>query len=141
MGMEAREELYRFFIECTDQFASEQISEELQRMGVLFVLVATIAQGGDAGLLAHSVADKLVALGKTSVLLSTMAISDSSTATVALMEALGSNPQMEYVQLLDQVSLTKCGQVQAKAKQILRRLSGHASGTSGSALGIGGGAS
>jgi HEAT repeat protein len=140
MGLEAHEELYKFFIECTDQFASEQISEELQRMGVLSELVATIAQGGDAGLLAQSVADKLVALGKTSVLLSTMAISDSSTATVALMEALGSNPQMEYVQLLEQFSLTKSGQVQAKAKQILRRLSGHASGTSGSALGIGGGA-
>ena len=90
--------------------------------------------------LAQSVADKLVALGKTSVLLSTMAISDSSTATVALIEALASNPQMEYVQLLEQFSLTKSGQVQAKAKQILRRLSGHSSGTSGSALGVGGGA-
>jgi HEAT repeat protein len=140
MGTQAREELYRFFIECTDQFASEQISEELQRMGVLSELVATIAQGGDSGLLAQSVADKLVALGKTSVLLSTMAVSDSSTATVALIEALASNPQMEYVQLLEQFSLTKSGQVQAKAKQILRRLSGHASGTSGSALGVGGGA-
>jgi HEAT repeat protein len=141
MGPQGREELFRFFTECTDQFASEQISEELQRMGVLSELVATIAQGGDSGLLAQSVADKLVALGKTSVLLSTMAVSDSSTATVALIEALASNPRMEYVQLLEQFSLTKSGQVQAKAKQILRRLSGHASGTSGSALGVGGGAS
>jgi HEAT repeat protein len=138
MGIQGREELFKFFIECTDQFASEQISEELQRMGVLSELVATIAQGGDSGLLAQSVADKLVALGKTSVLLSTMAISDSSTATVALIEALAANPQMEYVQLLEQFSLTKSGQVQAKAKQILRRLSGH---TSGSSIGMAGGAS
>jgi hypothetical protein len=67
-----------------------------------------------------------------------MAISDSSTATVALIEALAANPQMEYVQLLEQFSLTKSGQVQAKAKQILRRLSGH---TSGSSIGMAGGAS
>lgn len=140
MGLDGREELFKFFVECSDQFASEQISEELQRMGVLPEIVASIAHGGDAGLLAQSVADKLVALGKTSVLLSTMAISESSSATVALMEALGSNPHLEYVQLLEQFSLTKSGQVQAKAKQILRRLSGQASGTSASALGIGGGA-
>jgi HEAT repeat protein len=135
MGYEAREQLYRFFIECTDRFASEQISEELQRMGVLSELVATIAQGGDSALLAQSVADKLVSLGKTSVLLSTMAISDSSSACVALMDALAANPGTEYMQLLREFSESRTGQVQTKAKQILRRLSGQSSSSAISATG------
>lgn len=133
MGMHGREELFRFFVECTDQFASEQISDELQRMGVLPEIVATIADGGDAGLLAQSVADKLVALGKTSVLLATMATSGSSTACIALIEALAVNPQMEYLDLLQEFAQTRTGQVQAKAKQILRRL-GAISSSSSSAI-------
>jgi hypothetical protein len=135
MGYEAREQLYRFFIECTDRFASEQISEELQRMGVLSELVATIAQGGDSGLLAQSVADKLVAMDKTSVLLTTMATSGSSAACIALMDALASNPHAEYLELLQDFSESRTGQVQAKAKQILRRLSGQSSSSAFSASG------
>jgi HEAT repeat protein len=137
MGPAGREELFKFFIECTDRFASEQISEELQRMGVVSDLVGTITLGGDAALLAQAVADKLVALGKTSVLLATMASSDSSTACIALIEALANNPQMEYLELLQEFSRNRTGQVQAKAKQILRRL-GESPSSSSISAGAGG---
>lgn len=133
MGVQGREELFKFFVECTDRFASEQIGEELQRMGVVSELVGTITLGGDAALLAQAVADKLVALGKTSMLLATMASSDSSTACIALIEALANNPQMEYLELLEEFSRNRTGQVQAKAKQILRRLGASPSSSSMSA--------
>lgn len=138
MGPRGREELYKFFIECGDRFASEQISEELQRMGVLSELVVNIAEGGDVGLLAQSVADKLVAMGKTSVLLSTMATSDSSPACIALIEALSAQPHEEYMDLLEHFAANRTGHVQAKAKQILRRLRGLSSGSNISAAAAGG---
>jgi hypothetical protein len=64
-----------------------------------------------------------------------MAISDSSSACVALMDALAVNPGTEYMELLREFSESRTGQVQTKAKQILRRLSGQSSSSAISATG------
>ena len=142
MGPQGREELYRFFVGCTDKFASEQISEELQRGGLIQDVVATITEGGDAAFLAQSVADKLSALGKQSVLLSMLATRQSSSfAAIALMDSLSTNPTGEYVSVLHNLAQSADSQVQVKAKQVLRRLSGSGSGiiSAASASGTGSG--
>jgi HEAT repeat protein len=128
MGNAGREQMYRFFVECTDNFASEQITEELQRKGLVQDLVSALAAGGDAAILASAVTQKMARMGKTSLLLHAMTSMSSSQVNVALMDTLAVNPTAEFVELLQFFSDTQAGQVQSKARQILRRLSGSSSG-------------
>jgi HEAT repeat protein len=128
MGPAGREEMYRFFVACTDTFAAEQITEELQRKGLVQDLVSAIAAGGDVALLANSVAQRMAKMGKTSLLLHAMTSMSSSQVNVQLMDTLAVNPTAEFVELLQFFADTQSGQVQSKARQILRRLSGSSSG-------------
>jgi HEAT repeat protein len=128
MGPTGREHMYRFFVACTDNFAAEQITEELQRKGLVQDLVSAIAAGGDAALLANSVAQRMAKMGKTSLLLHAMTSMSSSQVNVQLMDTLAVNPTAEFVELLQFFADTQSGQVQSKARQILRRLSGSSSG-------------
>jgi hypothetical protein len=67
-----------------------------------------------------------------------MATSDSSPACIALIEALSAQPHEEYMDLLEHFAANRTGHVQAKAKQILRRLRGLSSGSNISAAAAGG---
>jgi hypothetical protein len=127
MGPMGREEMYRFFVACTDNFAAEQITDELQREGLVSDLVSAISAGGDSGLLAQAVATRMARMGKTSLLLQGLTSGSSSQANVALMDTLAVNPTPEFVDLLQFFAEKSSGQVQSKAKQILRRISGSAS--------------
>lgn len=122
MGPRGREEMYRIFADCSDQFASEQIAEELQREGMVPDLVANVAQGGGAALLAQSVIRKLVALEKTTILLMQMETVESPEAKAFLMDTLAGNPTDAYIAILHTISYSSSGNVRTKSRQILRKL-------------------
>ncbi len=127
MGPMGREEMYKFFVSCTDNFAAEQITDELQREGLVSDIVSAISAGGDSGLLAQAVATRMARMGKTSLLIQALTSGSSSQANVALMDTLAVNPTPEFVDLLQFFAEKSSGQVQSKAKQILRRISGSSS--------------
>jgi HEAT repeat protein len=122
LGPRGREEMYRFFADCNDRFACEQITEELQRKGLIPDLVANVAQGGGVSLLAQAVIRKIVGLGKTSLLLGQMLRVESPEARLFLMDTLFSRPTEEYISILQEISYSSSGNVQSKSRQLLRRL-------------------
>jgi HEAT repeat protein len=122
MGPRGRQTLFHFFIECSDQFAAEQACDEFQREGIVPELLATMAAGGDDGLLAENVARKMVSMGKTSLLTSMLTSSDSFAVRVALMDTLAINPTSEFVSALNAISAENSGQISSKARQVLQRI-------------------
>lgn len=122
MGPKGRDALLQFFIDCSDQFASEQACDEFQMRGVIPELVAAMAAGGDGGLMAEKVARKVVSMGKTSLLLSQLTSSDSFAVQVALMDALAVNPTKEFVSVLHSLGQQDSGQISSKARQVLGRI-------------------
>ncbi|MBI2683553.1 MAG: HEAT repeat domain-containing protein [Acidobacteriales bacterium] len=122
LGPRGREEMYRYFADCSDRFACEQITEELQRKGLIPDLVANVAQGGGVSLLAQAVIRKVVSLGKTSLLLGQMMRVESPEARLFLMDTLFGSPTEEYITILQEISFNSSGNVQSKSRQLLRRL-------------------
>jgi HEAT repeat protein len=122
MGSKGRQTLFRFFTECTDQFAAEQACDEFQRRGIVPELLAAMAAGGDEGLLAEEVARKMATMGKTSLLLSNLTNSDSFTVSVALMDTLAISPTTELISVLSALSQQNSGQISSKARQVLQRI-------------------
>ena len=122
MGTKGVDALFRFFVDCTDQFAAEQACEEIQREGFVPELLASMAAGGDAGLLAENVARKMASMHKTSILLSHLSSSESFTVRVALMDTLAISPSNELVSVLNALALQDSGQISSKARQVLDRI-------------------
>lgn len=121
LGPAGRDEMYRFFVGCTDSFACEQVTEELQRKGLVPDLVAGLAQGGQPAALARAVCQKMAMLGKTSLLITAMATSSSLEARMDLIEALAISQSEEYVSVLAMIAQTQSGVLRAKAAEYLHK--------------------
>jgi HEAT repeat protein len=137
MGVEGRNALFKFFVDCTDRFAAEQACDEFQRRGVVPQLLAAMAAGGDEGLQAESVARKMASMGKTSFLLSQLTSSDSFAVQIALMDTLAVNPTNEFVSVLSDISQQDSGQISSKARQVLSRIQSGSNIRFGSGTGSG----
>lgn len=137
MGEKGRHALLQFFVDCQDKFATEQACDEFQRRGVVPELLATMAAGGDEGLLAENVARKMAAMGKTSLLLSQLSSSDSFAVQIALMDTLAVNPSNEFVSMLNVLSRQDSGQISSKARQVLGRIQSGSNVRFGSGSGSG----
>lgn len=122
MGTKGTDAMFRFFTDCTDKFAADQVCDEFQRRGVVPQLLAAMAGGGDEGLLAENVARKMASMGKTSLLLSNLSSNDSFAVQIALIDTLAVNPSSEFVSLLNVLSQQDSGQISSKARQVLGRI-------------------
>jgi HEAT repeat protein len=122
MGSKGRDALFRFFIDCTDEFAAEQACDEFQRRGVVPELLAAMAAGGDEGRIAQNVSRKMASMGKTSLLLSQLRSSDSFAVQIALMDTLAVHPTNEFISVLNVLSQQDSGQISLKARQLLDRI-------------------
>jgi HEAT repeat protein len=119
MGSKGRDALLRFFIDCTDKFAAEQVCDEFQRQGVVAELLAAMAAGSDEGLMAQDVCCKMASMGKTSLLLSQLRSSESLAVRIALMDTLAGHPTNEFISVLHVLSQQDSGQISGRARQIL----------------------
>lgn len=67
-GKAGRQQLARYFLGTTDQFASEQIIEEMQRSGIIAEMLPALSGEDGEFTLAMNVCSKMVRMGKTSLL-------------------------------------------------------------------------
>jgi HEAT repeat protein len=118
-------ELFRFFISCADAFACEQITEEVQRTGLVDDLVKALVGTLEEAALARAVIQKMAMMGKTSLLVDALASITNGDARISLMECLASSPNEELLAVLAMIAETSSGQVKSRASQIL-----HQSGSS-----------
>lgn len=124
-GPAGLDELFRYFVACPDAFACEQITEELQRTGLVDDLVRALVGGLEEAALARGVVQKMAMMGKTSLLIDALAALTNGDARIALMECLASSPNEELLAVLAMIAETSSGQVKSRASQIL-----HQSGSS-----------
>lgn len=119
-------ELYRHFAATSDAYSSEQIADEIQRAGIIRDLVAGLASGGADHDLAIAACDKMVSMGKTSMLITALATSHSSEIRVALMYALMAAPSEEVLAVVGVLAETETGVVRETARSLLRKMPGGA---------------
>jgi HEAT repeat protein len=127
-GVTGVDELYKYFVGTTDQYSSEQISEEIQRAGLTQDLVAALVSEKDAEL-AAVVCQKMAILGKTSLLNSAMLSPGvSPEARLQLMEALSTAPTDDFMQHLAQIRAADVGPLGARADFLLQKMASASGG-------------
>jgi HEAT repeat protein len=122
-GAEGLDEMYRYFVGCPDAFACEQITEEIQRKGLVQDLVSALMAGGVETDLGRAVCQKMAMMGKTSLLISALASVVAPEVRIALMESLAAAPNEEFLSVLQMITETSSGSVQIRASQILHQSS------------------
>jgi HEAT repeat protein len=122
-GPTGLDELYRYFVTCPDAFACEQITEEIQRKGLVDDLVTSLGNSVEEAALARGVVQKMAMMGKTSLLIDALAVSNQAEARISLMESLASSPNDELLAVLVMIAQSSSGQVKSKASQILHQSS------------------
>lgn len=127
-GVTGVDELYKFFVGTTDQYCSEQISEEIQRAGLIQDLVAALVSEKDAEL-ASVVCQKMAILGKTALLNSAMLSPGvAPEARLQLMEALAAAPTDDFVRHLGQIRQADEGALGSRADFLLQKMASASGG-------------
>jgi uncharacterized membrane protein len=120
-GHRGSNELYRYFIVAKDRYAAEQITEEIQRTGMIRTLLEELSGGGEEAGLAQDVCRKMTLMGKTTLLTQAVAANIAPEARILLMEALMEAPTQDFLNLLATLSKKDTGPVGAKAGSLLRQ--------------------
>jgi len=120
-GHRGTNELYRYFIVAKDRYAAEQITEEIQRTGLIRDILEELAKGGEDAGLAQDVCRKMALMGKTTLLTQAVSANIAPEARILLMESMMEAPTQEFLNLLATLSKKDTGPVGAKAGSLLRQ--------------------
>ena len=144
-GKTGRRHLAHYFLDTSDQFASEQIIEQMERSGVIFEMVSSLGEENDDAILADDVCAKMVRMGRTALLTDLLkrGISPPSSPLIAahalssngneksrerLLELLLAMPTPELTTVLQSLEADKQDRLSCKAQMALESLaSGHTS--------------
>lgn len=120
-GHRGTNELYRYFIVAKDRYAAEQITEEIQRTGLIRDILEELAKGGEDAGLAQDVCRKMALMGKTTLLTQAVAANIAPEARILLMESMMEAPTQEFLNLLATLAKKDTGPVGTKADSLLRQ--------------------
>jgi len=140
-GRAAVDQLYAAFVQSSDQYVSEQIADEIQRLGLLSYVLGSLAAAQD-GQLARAVCQKFALLGKTSLLTTALASGEVPLpARLALIDTLAIAPTEAYWRVLERISHGDRGPLGERAQTMLNSPAGKkaVSGESASSFGASGG--
>jgi len=115
-------ELYRHFATTSDVYSCDQIADEIQRAGIIRDLVAGLASAGGDHDLAVAACNKMVRMGKTSMLITALATSHSPEIRVPLMYALMAAPSQEVLAVVGVLAESGDGAVRETASSLLRKM-------------------
>lgn len=116
------EGLFRLFLETSDQYAAEQIADEMQRTGVLNALLAELNSGTSIAV-CRAVCIRLVRLNKTSILSDAVASSELAPAhRLWLMDTISAHPSQHFLDVLRELAKTRDEDISARAGALLQRL-------------------
>ncbi len=121
-GSSGSNEVYKLFIHTSDPYVSEQISDEIQRGGLVQDLIAALKGGGEDAQLASAVCEKMARMGKRALLTLALATVQDTSARVQLMDSLAAAPSEEFMAVLEAIAKGDAGAVGNKAAAVLRRI-------------------
>lgn len=121
-GHAGLENLFRIFLDTSDQYAAEQVADEMQRSGVLNALLAELNSGTSVAV-CRAVCIRLVGLNKTSILSDAVASSELAPVhRLWLMDTLSANPSPHFLEVLRELAKTRDEAITARAIALLKRL-------------------
>jgi hypothetical protein len=131
-GIEGRTQLANYFLSTPDQYASEQIVDEMQRGGIIGDLLPGLGSDGPESWVVMKVCSKMVRMGKTSLLTELLSreirmsrLGDApSAAQIAAMETA----QKARTQLLDVLAMSPTPQLMETVQSLARRDRDHLKG-------------
>ena len=135
-GKAGRTQLAGFFLTTTDQFASEQLVEEMQRNGIIAEMLPALSGENGEFSLATNVCAKMVRMGKTSLLTNLLeqetrmnrwapassaepATQSAQKARAQLLDILLLSPTPELITTVRSLAERKDDQLSAKAQTVL----------------------
>jgi len=120
LGPSAVNRLYQQFVESQDQYASEQVADEIQRTGLFRDMLAAMAAGGQEAETATAACRKMVMVGKTSLTLNAVMNIETPQVRLLLLDALSAAPNAEFAGLLRHLQQTDSSVVGARAAFLLQ---------------------
>lgn len=120
-GSTGLDALFRTFLENDDEETAQQITDGLQRVGAMPMLLASLTTDGYQSSLASAVCQKMAAMGKTVYLNRALASVDNASARLSLMDALMVAPDEHYLAVLQSLATADHGLVGSRASEILRQ--------------------
>lgn len=119
-GQEGRQQLAQHFLATTDRYGSEQISEVMQRTGIVNEMLPSLAMPNGNGKLVADVCAKMVRLGNTSFLTDFMAREQSAPVRVRLMEILATAPTPYFMTTLHKIAHSEADPLKDRAQTFLQ---------------------
>jgi hypothetical protein len=134
-GQKGRQQLAQHFLATTDRYGSEQISEVMQRSGIIQEMLPSLAgTNGDSKLVAD-VCSKMVSLGNSSFLTDFLAREQAAGVRAPLMEILAASPSPFFTSTMQSIAKSESDPLKTKAHAMLemQAASAAAAGQSGGA--------
>jgi HEAT repeats len=119
-GQQGRQHLAQHFLSTTDRYGSEQISEVMQRSGIIMEMLPSLAMPNGNGTLVADVCAKMVRLGSTSFLTDFMAREQSAAVRVRLMEILVTAPTPYLMTTMQAIAKTDADPLKERAHAFLQ---------------------
>ena len=124
-GAEARQMLFREFAASTDRYESEQITEELERSGLVRQVLGELGEGGKKGEVAMAVCRRMVAVGRTALLQAYLLQGGEATPSRRmLLEAFAAGRGEETERALERIAQGGGYALAARAAELLGELRG-----------------
>ncbi len=130
-GASGMNELYRHLAITNDAYTSQQITEEIQKGGVINDLIAGLASSGTDRELALGACKKMIEMGRTTLLATALAASSSPDARVALMYALAPAKTEDVRMVMQFLAENESGVVKETAATLLRSMANDAAQAAG----------
>ena len=120
LGPTAVNRLYEQFVTSQDQYAGEQVADEIQHTGLFRDILAAMAAGGRDAETATAACRKMVMLGKTSLTLNAVLNVEVPQVRLMLLDSLAAAPNGEFITLLNYLQQNDTGAVAARASFLLQ---------------------
>lgn len=142
-GKTGRRHLAHYFLDTSDQFAGEQIIEQMERSGMIFEMLSSLGEENDDAILTDYVCTKMVRMGRTALLTDLLkrGISPPSSPLIGanalsntgnkkgrerLLDLLLAAPTPELTSVLQSLAAEEQDRLSSKAQMALESLdSGH----------------
>lgn len=126
LGAEAQQTLFREFAASMDRYESEQVTEELERSGLMAQVLCDLGSAGPRGQTALAVCRRMVAVGKTALLRGYLLREEEggAEARLLLLDAFAARPGAETAEIFEKLALAGRHPVAARAAEMLGELRG-----------------
>ena len=121
-GSAGTSQVYRYFLQSKDNYASEQIADEIQRVGFMTHVTDFHVGGGEDASLVQNVFHKMAGMKKTSLMNNMVASGSAPELRMMLMDALATAPTAELPGVLEAIAKSDTGEVGVRAGALLRKI-------------------